>query len=49
MAKNNGNNVEEESISTVQQHLNDYWEKQNQLRAAQYAENSNAIGYWTNE
>lgn len=48
MAKNNGNNVEDESISTVQQHLNEYWEKQNQLRAAQYAENSNAIGYWTN-
>jgi hypothetical protein len=48
MAKNNGNNVEEESISTVQQHRNEYWEKQNQLRAAQYAENSNAIGYWTN-
>ena len=48
MAKNNGNNVEDESIKTVQQHLNEYWEKQNQLRAAQYAENSDAIGYWTN-
>lgn len=48
MAQNDGNNTENESISTIQQHLNEYWEKQNQLRAAQYAENCDAIGYWTN-
>lgn len=48
MAKKNGNNVENESISTIQQNINEYWEKQNQLITAQYTDNSNAIGYWTN-
>lgn len=43
MAQNN-----DESTSTLNQHLYEYWQKYNQLIATQYAENSNAIGYWTN-
>lgn len=43
MAQNN-----DESTSTFNQHLYEYWQKYNQLIATQYAENSNAIGYWTN-
>ena len=43
MAQNN-----DESISTIQQNIFEYWEKYNQLIAAHYTENSDAIGYWTN-
>lgn len=43
MAKNN-----DESISDQHKRLQEYWKKQNQLIAEQYAENSDAIGYWTN-
>lgn len=43
MAQNN-----DESTSTFNQQLYEYWQQYNQLIATQYAENSNAIGYWTN-
>lgn len=43
MAQNN-----DESTSNFNQQLYEYWQKYNQLIATQYAENSNAIGYWTN-
>lgn len=43
MAQNN-----DESMSTIQQNIFEYWKKYDQLIAAHYAENSDAIGYWTN-
>lgn len=48
MAQNNGNNVENESISTSEQYFNEHFEKEIQLQQAQYAQKCDAIGYLTN-